>query len=50
MGPGVDADQVPQVIGNIIDAYVAARQEGEDFSAVYDHWEKMCLGGSLCRS
>ena len=36
LGPGVDADQVPGLINRILDTYIDARQEGEDFGAVYD--------------
>ena len=40
LGPGVDADQVPGLINRILDTYVAERQAGEDFSAVYDRLGK----------
>ena len=40
LGPGVDADQVPGVINRILDTYISARREGEDFSAVYDRLGK----------
>ncbi len=40
LGPGVDADQVPGVINRILDTYLSARQEGEDFCAVYDRLGK----------
>lgn len=40
LGPGVDADQVPGVINRILDTYLAERQDGEDFSAVYDRLGK----------
>ena len=40
LGPGVDADQVPGVINRILDTYVAARQDGEDFGAVYERLGK----------
>ena len=40
LGPGLDADQLPGVINRILDIYVAARQDGEDFGAVYERLGK----------
>ena len=40
LGPGVGAEQVPIVVNNIIDKYLAERREGEDFASVYDRLGK----------